>query len=42
MLNILASVSIKIEHYHPVVRQPDKIPQRLRMPVTQHAIQIDQ
>lgn len=36
MLSILASVSIKIEHYHPIARQPDKMPQRLRTPVAQH------
>ena len=36
MLSILASVSIKIEHFHPIARQPDKIPQRLRTPVAQH------
>lgn len=36
MLSILAAVSIKIEHYHPIARQPDKIPPRLRTPVPQH------
>lgn len=41
MLGILTAVSIKIEHYHPIARQPDKVPQCSRTPVAQHAIQRD-